>query len=83
MELIEIGLDHATADVTVRERLAVSSVDLPGVLANLHEFAADAVLLSTCNRVELYLLVDEATAGASQAVAYLALRLGPDAPPLR
>ena len=34
MQLIEIGLDHATADVTVRERLAVSSADLPGVLAD-------------------------------------------------
>jgi glutamyl-tRNA reductase len=76
MQLIEIGLDHATADVTVRERLAVSSADLPGVLADLRQIAADAVVLSTCNRVEIYLLVADADAGAQRAVAYLSQRSG-------
>lgn len=81
MQLIEIGLDHATADVTVRERLAVSSTDLPGVLADLRQFAADAVVLSTCNRVEIYLLVSDAEIGTHSAVDYLARRsnLTPDA----
>ena len=65
MQLIEIGLDHATADVTVRERLAVSTSDLRGVLADLRRIAADAVVLSTCNRVEAYLLVDEAETGGT------------------
>jgi glutamyl-tRNA reductase len=76
MQLIEIGLDHATADVTVRERLAVSAQDLPGVLADLRQIAADAVLLSTCNRVETYLLVEDATEGARRALAYFAGRSG-------
>ena len=76
MQLIEIGLDHATADVTVRERLAVSSTDLPGVLADLRSIAADAVLISTCNRVETYLLVDDAADGAERALAYFAERSG-------
>ena len=48
MQLVEIGLDHGTADVTVRERMAVSSADLPIVLADLHRVASDAVLVSTC-----------------------------------
>lgn len=76
MQLIEIGLDHATADVTVRERLAVSSADLDRVLADLKQFAADAVVLSTCNRVELYLLVDDGAEGARRATEYLAVRSG-------
>ena len=81
MQLIEIGLDHATADLTVRERLAVSSADLPGVLADLRQIAADAVILSTCNRVEVYLLVPDADTGARQAIACFATRSGltPDA----
>ena len=78
MQLLEIGLDHARADVTVRERLAVSSIDLPAVLADLQQLAADAVVLSTCNRVELYLLVPDADAGARQVVSYLARRSGLD-----
>src|SRR4051794_1298325 len=76
MQLIEIGLDHATADVTVRECLAVSSVDLPEVLADLHQIAADAIVLSTCNRVEIYVLVEEAAEGAQRVVEYLATRSG-------
>lgn len=76
MQLVEIGLDHATADVTVRERLAVSGQDLPGVLADLRRIASDAVLISTCNRVEVYLLVDEPAEGARRAVAYFAERSG-------
>jgi glutamyl-tRNA reductase len=76
MQLIEIGLDHATADVTVRERLAVSAQNLPAVLADLRQFAADAVLISTCNRVEAYLLVDEAATGARLATEYFAARSG-------
>jgi glutamyl-tRNA reductase len=76
MQFLEIGLDHATADVTVRERLAVSSTDLPTVLAELHQIASDAVVLSTCNRVELYLLVADADEGAGRVVAYLSRRSG-------
>jgi glutamyl-tRNA reductase len=76
MQFLEIGLDHATADVTVRERLAVSSPDLPTVLAELREIASDAVVLSTCNRVELYLLVADADDGARRVVDYLARRSG-------
>jgi glutamyl-tRNA reductase len=76
MQLLEIGLDHARADVAVRERLAVSSADLPSVLAELQALAADAVVLSTCNRVELYLLVDDADDGSRRVVSYLARRSG-------
>jgi glutamyl-tRNA reductase len=78
MQLLEIGLDHATADVTVRERLAITSADLPIVLAGLQQFASDAVVISTCNRVELYLLVPDASEGARRAVEYLASRSGLD-----
>jgi glutamyl-tRNA reductase len=55
MQLLQIGLDHGTADVTVRERLAFQTADLPAVLADLRQLATDAVVLSTCNRVEIYL----------------------------
>lgn len=76
MQLLEIGLDHARADVTVRERLAVSSADLPSVLTQLREIGADAVVLSTCNRVELYLLVADADEGSREVTSYLARRSG-------
>ncbi len=55
-DLIVIGLSHHTAPVELRERLATGDADVPAELqalvseAGLHE----ALLLSTCNRVELY-----------------------------
>lgn len=76
MQLLQIGLDHATADVTVRERLAIQSDDLPGVLADLRQLATDAAVLSTCNRVEVYLLAEQADACADRVVTYLAARSG-------
>jgi glutamyl-tRNA reductase len=61
MQLILAGLDHTTAPVAVRERLAFSQSDLVAALAQLTRPQADrppllaeAAILSTCNRVEIY-----------------------------
>jgi len=54
--LLLLGLNHATAPLEVREKLAFSSAQRRAALAALRErFAGvEAVLLCTCNRVELY-----------------------------
>jgi glutamyl-tRNA reductase len=54
--LLMLGLNHSTAPLEVRERLAFSSGQREAALQAFHtRFAdAEAVLLSTCNRVELY-----------------------------
>ncbi|MBK8575291.1 MAG: glutamyl-tRNA reductase [Elusimicrobia bacterium] len=51
-----VGLSHRTAPVEWRERLAVSDDRLPAFLDSLRFMvgAGEAVLLSTCNRVEVY-----------------------------
>lgn len=56
MSLIVVGLNHRTAPVDVLERVAVSGPDLPKVLLDLsqREHLHEAVLLSTCNRTEVY-----------------------------
>lgn len=60
MDLICLGLNHESAPVAVRERLAISEVDLGRscaaivTLDSVHE----AVVLSTCNRIEVYALAD-------------------------
>jgi glutamyl-tRNA reductase len=54
--LLLLGLNHATAPLAVRERLAFNEAQRrAAVLAFRERFPdAEAVLLSTCNRVELY-----------------------------
>jgi glutamyl-tRNA reductase len=52
-----MGLNHRTAPVSLRERFAVSLAEIPAALARLKTAGAveEAVLLSTCNRFEVYL----------------------------
>ena len=57
VRLMVLGLNHKTAPLEVRERLAFTADDCRAALASLRQEygSAEAVLLSTCNRVELYL----------------------------
>ena len=56
MTLWVLGLNHQTAPVELRERLAFNADALPGALASLRALPGveEAALLSTCNRTELY-----------------------------
>jgi len=57
-ELVAVGLDHSTAGIGLRERVAFADADVPAALARLAGPAGgpleQAAILSTCNRVELY-----------------------------
>src|SRR5207248_226886 len=54
-QLALVGLNHRTAPVEIRERLAFRSEALPSALASLvgREQVNEALILSTCNRVEV------------------------------
>jgi glutamyl-tRNA reductase len=61
MTLVAIGINHQTAPVELRERVAFADHALPGALAALRGLPGvrEAVLLSTCNRTELYAVADD------------------------
>ncbi len=56
MSIVAIGLSHRTAPVTVRERFAFDQARIPAILQVLRDshIVDEAVILSTCNRVEIY-----------------------------
>lgn len=59
MHILCIGLNHTTAPVSLRERLAFDEENLRATLARLScgdalQSTNELILLSTCNRVELY-----------------------------
>lgn len=56
MNVIVIGLSHHTSPVELRERFAFAESKIPDALKSLREsgIAGEAVILSTCNRVEIY-----------------------------
>src|SRR4051794_24094278 len=54
--LVVVGVSHRTAPLEVREALAFPKTDLPQILHELREKVRvdEAMVLSTCNRVEVY-----------------------------
>ena len=77
---IVVGVSHHGAPLDVRERLAFATRDVMPALERLRAEAgiAESVVLSTCNRTELYLVEGEREA-APAAWALLSERLGADA----
>lgn len=56
MKLLLTGLSHKTAPIHLREKLAIAEGTLPQALQDLQKMgASEAVVLSTCNRVEFAL----------------------------
>lgn len=56
MNLLVVGLNHKSAPVEIREKLAFSKASIPIALSQFsHKYpSAEVVILSTCNRVEIY-----------------------------
>jgi len=76
MNYFVLGLNHQTAPVQLRERLAVTREKLPGMLSELNslESLSESLLLSTCNRVEVYGVSPEAKRGLHEVKALLSQR---------
>src|SRR6266704_5236709 len=56
MTIVNVGVSHRIAPAEVLEKLAVPAAELGGVLGQLHAVPGidEVVVLSTCNRVEVY-----------------------------
>jgi glutamyl-tRNA reductase len=74
MHLISLGLNHKTAPVAVRERFSLSKAVIRQGLESLGEYEGveEAVVLSTCNRSEIYAVVEEAAQGFQEVRQFLA-----------
>jgi glutamyl-tRNA reductase len=61
MQLFTLGLNHTTAPVAIRERVAIAGEALRDALSELVRArpAKEAALISTCNRTELYCAAGE------------------------
>ena len=73
-ELLAIGVSHKTAPVEIRERLALSDARVKEFIRDLHGVAEihEAVVLSTCNRTELYLVVGDPLEAETAVLGMLA-----------
>lgn len=58
--LFAFGLNHNTAPIEVREKLYIHEREIPELLGLLKQTLAECVILSTCNRTEIYAVCDSA-----------------------
>jgi glutamyl-tRNA reductase len=77
MDLVCIGVSHKTAPLEVREKLALSPEKITEVLRRISGSVAEAMVVSTCNRVELYATAESLTQ-ARAALQSVLLSLGGD-----
>src|SRR4029077_3705582 len=74
-KLLIVGVNHRTAPVAVRERLAYGEGEIVAALARLKGRApalAEAALISTCNRVEIVGVAADPARAIDEAVSFLA-----------
>ena len=66
MTLLLIGINHKTAPIEVRERVAISHEELPGATRALAAVpgVTECMIVSTCNRVEILAAVDAPNANS-------------------
>ncbi|MEX1178707.1 MAG: glutamyl-tRNA reductase [Nitriliruptor sp.] len=76
MSVLVVGCNHRSADLALLERLAVPAEELPKALASLTRLphVAEAAILSTCNRVEVYASVTRFHPGLAEIRGWLAER---------
>jgi glutamyl-tRNA reductase len=74
MTIIVVGLSHKTAPVEVREMVAIPPSRMRDALHRLCAYHGikEAIVLSTCNRVEVYAVVGEVETGFAQVQSFLA-----------
>ena len=77
-ELLLLGISHRTSPLALREQLAVPAAEMAERLRDVVQRASleEALLVSTCNRVELYGVMRDASA-LREARAWLESRTGP------
>ena len=68
MSLLVIGISHRSAPLDIVERASVARERIPGLLRDVQaaEPVTEALLLSTCNRVEVYAEVNRFHAAVSE-----------------
>ncbi|WP_414936083.1 glutamyl-tRNA reductase [Amycolatopsis sp. cmx-11-51] len=78
MSVLAVGLSHRSAELNTLERVAVPATDVTKVLHELQqaEHVSEAILVSTCNRIEVYAVVETFHGGLNDVSDVLARQAG-------
>lgn len=73
MHIAVVGLSHKTAPVEVREKLSIPEPQTEGAIAHLLSYPSieEVTILSTCNRLEIYIVTQESEQGIREVTQFL------------
>jgi glutamyl-tRNA reductase len=73
MNIAVVGLSHKTATVEVREKLSIPEPQVEGAIAHLLSYPhiEEVAILSTCNRLEIYIVAKETEPGVREVTQFL------------
>lgn len=76
MRTVVVGLNYHTAPIELREKIAFSKNEIPIAMKdlNVQKGILENILISTCNRTEVYAVLDAGKAGLHSIKKYLSLR---------
>lgn len=74
MNIAVVGLSHKTAPVEVREKLSIPEPQVESAIAHLltYPHIEEVAILSTCNRLEIYIVARETQQGIQEVTQFLA-----------
>lgn len=73
MNIIVVGLSHKTAPVEIREKLSIPEPQTETAIAHLISYPHidEVAILSTCNRLEIYIVTSETDRGIREVTQFL------------
>lgn len=71
MKVYLLGVNYSKTPVAIREKLTISSTQLQDALHLLGNYVSQGIILSTCNRVEIYTVANEDPSFESKLIAFL------------
>ncbi|MDX2271631.1 MAG: glutamyl-tRNA reductase [Cyanobacteriota bacterium] len=74
MFIAVVGLSHRTAPVEVREQLSIPEAQVEAAITQLCSYphVDEATILSTCNRLEVYIVTPDVESGVRETMQFLA-----------
>lgn len=66
-----VGISHNTTPIAFREKLAISASQLPNALLLLRRYSYPGVILSTCNRTEIYAISSKGHSAEPRIIDFL------------
>jgi len=73
MNIAVVGLSHKTATVEIREKLSIPEARVESAIAQLNSLPSieECAILSTCNRLELYVVTKDTESGIREITQFL------------